>query len=883
MLGKPTGFWGKLSVDGAGNVDGWHPLTHHCLDVAACCEFLLRQTDLGRRFWTLAGLEGTPPHHGRICILAGLHDAGKFNIGFQKRWLNPGKPGAGHVGEVLNLFESDGEEVAEFAEAISFPRIAAWGVNESVICELLAAAICHHGKPVQPKPRSNPAAWRSWRGLEPFAGMADLFAHLSAAFPRAFEDTAPFFDDPSLQHALCGLVTLADWLGSDTRFFPYSEAPHDDRLAFARKRVADAATGIGLDIREARKALPSTCPGFDQIWQGYQPRQVQECILTEELCPDAEITIMEADTGSGKTEAALYHFLRLFHAGHVDGLYFALPTRTSAIQLYDRVRSAASVAFGGDAPPVVLAVPGYLAVDGQEGRRLAPFEVLWGDERYRARGWAAEHPKRYLASAIAVGTVDQLLFSALMVSHSHMRAVCSLRHLLVVDEVHASDAYMTELLRAVLQRHCRAGGHALLMSATLGSAAAARLSFPDRKNAVPHLPSAESLQYPALRQFRQRDGQVRSLKPSDSPGSKRVLPDLKPCAAVPADIASLAADAAQDGAKVIILRNTVSDAVATQRALEERAGGTPIIFSCNGLAAPHHSRFGREDRSALDRALQQRFGKVRSAGGCVVVATQTIQQSLDLDADWMITDLCPMDVLLQRMGRLHRHYRPDEERPPRFRQPRLTVLIPETRDLGDLLTKGGRARGSHGFGTVYDDLRILEATWRLLENETALDIPRMNRYLVEHATHPDVLERIGEELGDAWREHSATVFVSRVAERQTAGLNLLDWARRFGRFEFPSPATDEQAPSTRLGLHDRIVRFEEPVPALFSEQTQTLLTMPHFMAPEDAPEDGVACDVRIEPACVRFGYGARRYRYDRLGLRRDDESDSANVSKGGVT
>ncbi|MDB4914145.1 MAG: CRISPR-associated helicase/endonuclease Cas3, partial [Gemmatimonadetes bacterium] len=185
---------------------------------------------------------------------------------------------------------------------------------------------------------------------------------------------------------------------------------------------------------------------------------------------ESSITILESETGSGKTEAALARFVTLFSAGKVDGLYFALPTRTAATQMHKRVFDATAMAFT-EPPPVILAVPGYLRVDDTEGRRheLARFDVLWPDaERFRYRGWAAEGPKRYLAGCIVVGTVDQVLLSSLRVGHAHMRATSLMRMLLVVDEVHASDAYMTRILEDVLARHRRAGGHALLLSATLG-------------------------------------------------------------------------------------------------------------------------------------------------------------------------------------------------------------------------------------------------------------------------------------------------------------------------------------------------------------------------------------------------------------------------------
>jgi CRISPR-associated endonuclease/helicase Cas3 len=127
------------------------------------------------------------------------------------------------------------------------------------------------------------------------------------------------------------------------------------------------------------------------------------------------------------------------------------------MSLYKRVCEAVDRMFEGRSKPAVaLAVPGYIGADGVTGRALPGFEVQWDDDpsdaERRAR-WAAEHPKRYLAGTIAVGTIDQALLGAITVKHAHMRTACLLRHLLVVDEVHASDAYMEGLLTHLLSLH----------------------------------------------------------------------------------------------------------------------------------------------------------------------------------------------------------------------------------------------------------------------------------------------------------------------------------------------------------------------------------------------------------------------------------------------
>ena len=131
------------------------------------------------------------------------------------------------------------------------------------------------------------------------------------------------------------------------------------------------------------------------------------------------VVLLESETGSGKTEAAIAHGMRLYRAGAVDGMFFALPTRTSGVQMHRRLYDAVTRAFGGAAPPVLLAVPGYMRVDEQNAVLLRGHRALWDDraggQDWLARGWFAENSKRYLAAPIAAGTIDQVLLSVLRV------------------------------------------------------------------------------------------------------------------------------------------------------------------------------------------------------------------------------------------------------------------------------------------------------------------------------------------------------------------------------------------------------------------------------------------------------------------------------------
>ena len=229
-------------------------------------------------------------------------------------------------------------------------------------------------------------------------------------------------------------------------------------------------------------------------------------------------------------------------------------------------------------------------------------------------------------------------------------------------------------------------------------------------------------------------------------------------------VARIALQAAQAGAKVLIVRNTVNYAVETQRAVDRAAVGSDrsLLFNCRGKPTLHHGRFTAADRRLLDDEVQRLLGKDRDSNAVIVVGTQTLEQSLDIDADLLITDLCPADVLLQRIGRLHRHQRTD--RPKDYEVPRSVVLMPEEEDLSTLLNSGQYPNGLGPHGHVYEDLRILEATRRLIAESGSWTIPQDNRYLVERATHPEALENIVADKGDEWRSHANAVTGGGLAE-----------------------------------------------------------------------------------------------------------------------
>jgi CRISPR-associated endonuclease/helicase Cas3 len=817
-------------------------------------------------------------HVARLSALAALHDAGKVNHGFQNWAFDDPGPRNGHVVPIVEVLES--EKSGEYLMALGIAPMLDWFSADQLRLEhFLLATFGHHGRPVLPESNFKSKLWekREDEQRNPVSELKRLADYVQQWFPAAFDEADPFPADPPLQHAFNGVLTLADWIGSDQRFFDFAE-DNEDPMPRARGNAAGAVEKLFLDPSSARETLGDAPIGFDGVLadDGWTPHDIQQATLDLDVHENGSLTVLESDTGSGKTEAAIARFIRLYQANLVDGMYFAVPTRAAATQLHGRVKEAIGRLFvDGARPPVVQAVPGYIKADENEATRLpSGFEVHWDeDNAMKYRGWAAEHPKHYLAGPIVVGTVDQVLLSVLQANHAHLRAGALLRHFLVIDEVHASDVYMTALMDRVLDQHLAAGGHALLMSATLGSAARTHLTTAGQGD-PPAPEDAEQEDYPLLTHVDASRTDPEQVHAASSGKQKTVETKCESLADDSKTVAAFAIEKARAGARVLVIRNLVRDCQDTQCALEEAVGDdTDLLFGIGDTRAPHHSRFAPADRKRLDDRIEAVFGKERDgSGGIVTVATQTVEQSLDIDADLLVTDLCPMDVLLQRIGRLHRH---DRDRPDGFETARCVVLTPEGRDLSTLI-KGKEARGPHGLtDKVYGDLRVIEATWRVLEAGSSDDgeawrIPADNRRLVERTTHPERLRAITEAGGEAWTQHQQHIHGVRLGDLSAADIRTIDRSEPFGECRFDEDST----PKTRLGEDDYRVELPESESGPFGASVGVLtIAAWRFHETPDAVETGDATAEDVQPfeGGFSFSFGGKRFRYDRMGLAETDK------------
>ncbi|MDY4032447.1 MAG: CRISPR-associated helicase Cas3' [Pyramidobacter sp.] len=902
--------WGKFDVESGKK----QPLIAHLTDVAAVFEQIMNGPLFQRHFQRVLGQPLSETLRERLCVLALWHDYGKISPKFQLKYREKieklkKKTSINHIDTAFNLSSIGYKEIWD--ELLNVMHFWENEEQKDILDNYLTWVIlAHHGAVFTQKryqkvqDNSSENYWeknvKDVKNLDPKEALRELAALSKLWYPLAFNADGGLPEEPFFQHFFAGTLMLADWMASDRSLFPYCgecdaqgerrpSPEEEDSLAYSRRQAKKVLASLVWTLDDKR---PAQVPDFEKQF-GFSPNGIQQAIDKLALNPDGGLYILEAETGSGKTEAALRLYTRLLAAGYVDGLYFANPLRFAATQLFERMVKFSASSFGKGQIPVTLAVPGYLRVNDSEGLRVGRFEVDWRELNDRAVGWYAEQPKRFLASPIASGTIDQAFMAGLRIPHAHMRAAALQRSLLVIDEVHSSDAYMSVLICGLIELFRRVGGHVLLMSATLGSESTERYlkvwnetgAQRPQQTKTKRLPLAETLAVPYPLLTSSAEPPLAAASPSRG---KSVRMQRSPVQQDPRAVAQLAAQCAapsgEKGPCILILRNSVRQARRTFRELRKILPAEKI-FSVNDIPTLHHSRYSPEDRRLLDREVERRFGKEfvpldQLRDCCVLVATQTLEQSLDVDFDLIITDLCPADVLLQRIGRLFRHQRC---RPAGFERPRCVVLLPNA-DCDWLL--GAEAR-SYGYGTerAYVDLPSLAATWRLLEGNEVWNLPEQNRFFVEQSTHAEALRRLVNDLGaEKWQNALDEVEGLKLAQNWLAKTARLRWEDEFTDVKIAKGENMERI-ATRLGTMDLSVECDKPVASPLKGEKLKSFSIPAWLLGTDTAalemqkkkEDGTyLVEPRLEGGLLSFALGSREYYYDSEGLLSQFDLDERN-------
>ena len=571
---------------------------------------------------------------------------------------------------------------------------------------------------------------------------------------------------------LAGLVSVADWVGSNSTYFECevkdSQQPINinaqNYLAKARSNASKALAELGWLDWPAQDQSRTFAALFPKLSE-YPPRDLQTTAIdlaTQLSVPG--IVVIEAPMGEGKTEAAMYladHWnVRLDQRG----CYFALPTQATSNQMFSRVCEFLEKRFAGRNVLLQL-LHGHAALSAEfetnlkKGATLLKLTPVY-DETGTAHqhhhhddctpGVAAAewftHRKRGLLAPFGVGTVDQALIAVLQTKHVFVRLFGLAHKTIILDEVHAYDTYMSVLLERLLEWLAALGSPVILLSATLPKqrrdalrdaylkGLGAAVSDGNIAAATPHPEDC----YPRITWATAQSQGVKHLQTSAQ--NTRTLHLRHVSAKLPdggAETFRLGEDlveALKDGGCAAVICNTV------QRAQEVYARLKPFFPGEADDGWPEldllHARFLFKDRAERETRALIRFGKndgevidregrtykVRRPKRTVLVSTQIIEQSLDLDFDLMVTDLAPVDLILQRAGRLHRHQRQSQERPLKLQQPMLWIMQPEL---------GGNGLPDFGVsGFVYDP-HILLRSWLEVRDREQLKVPDNIESLIE--------------------------------------------------------------------------------------------------------------------------------------------------------
>ena len=531
-----------------------------------------------------------------------------------------------------------------------------------------------------------------------------------------------------------GFVTVSDWVGSTQRFFPYLSPTISpvDYWAHAQNRARDAVSSLGL-------AASSVAPirSFSALTGRQKPSPLQTCVAEVPLGPGPTLVIIEDVTGAGKTEAAQVLVNRLLAGDANGGVYWAMPTQATANAMYERQRLMLSRLFTEDAAPQLVLAHGATRIHpGFQAsilRSAATREESLGDSEAdetasaACSAFLADDARLSLLADVGAGTIDQALLGVLPARFQAVRLFGLADKVLVVDEAHAYDAYMSEELRGLLNFHAALGGSAIVLSATLPQdvrhkAGRAQLvqSWLEgcgvRHHGVPRPQLTSKADYPLVTVVR-GTGPAVEYPVQAASWTRRYVPVR--CVSTDDAVVESLVRAATLGGAVAWVRNTVDDALRAADQVRAR-GLDPIVF---------HARFAQVDRQRIEKAVMARLGPNAPADdrqAVVVIATQVIEQSLDLDFDWMASDLAPIDLLVQRAGRLRRHPARDPLRPQVPFE--LLLRAPEWTDTPEADWLSATLSGT---SYVYPDPALQWRTMGVLRERGGIRTPEDLRHLIE--------------------------------------------------------------------------------------------------------------------------------------------------------
>ncbi|MHB8921593.1 MAG: CRISPR-associated helicase Cas3' [Halothiobacillus sp.] len=535
-------------------------------------------------------------------LIAAAHDIGKISPTFQKKIYIALTQGDETVLSALKAFNPDAEKSWGGHAGVSQATAQAHKVGR-YIPEILGQ---HHGySPNLTIYQATSEVFGSESWNEQRLIVLNQLKHaLGCEFPQIQTELQA--------RVLAGLTTVADWIGSGGAF----DDPNDD----GPEKIARALVAAGYIQPQLKPGL-----SFVEVF-GFAPKDTQNKLIAAANQPG--IYVLEAPMGLGKTEAALYAAYQLLEKNAATGIYFALPTQLTSDKIHERVNAFLQRILADES-----AHKQALLVHGNAWLKQS-FDM--GEEGNPGGAWFAQG-KRGILAPFAVGTIDQALMAVMNVKHGFVRTFGLAGKVVILDEVHSYDSFtgtiLDALVKALRELHCTV----IILSATLTRERRAKL--------LGITPQASS--YPLIT-AQPNGGELAEM-------DVEAIPDVTVAVVHQQENNAIeeALRRAEAGQQVLWIENTVKEAQERYQQLSARVAGMGV--SCGLL----HSRFTKTDRAANEENWVTCFGKsgaaTRGQQGRILVGTQVLEQSLDIDADFLVTRIAPTDMLLQRLGRLWRH------------------------------------------------------------------------------------------------------------------------------------------------------------------------------------------------------------------------------------
>lgn len=712
--------WAKTLRDGGPGIS----VRDHCLNVGCVAEALL---------------ELLPPHLRDLLppgavTLAALHDVGKVSPGFQQKcpaWLVKYRiqPTA------IAGCETDHARISQFTlQGLVADSLRLWA----------AVVGAHHGTikgdRLPPFTENNHAGWTAERKR-----LVDELTTVFGPLPvQAGNEAARWM--------IAGLIAVADWIGSDESLFPQTWIGTLDER---RQRARTALAAVRWESPSAKTGL-----GFEDLFPSFQANTLQAAAWENIASPG--LYVIEGPMGYGKTEAALAAAYRLIADGKATGIYFALPTQVTSNRIHLRVGPFLEQALQQSSDLRLIHSGSWLLGPALLGSlRTSARGDSEADEHVRAgRSWFSS-AKRAILAPFGVGTVDQALLGIVAAKHFFVRQLGLAGKIVILDEVHTYDLYTSTLMDTLIKRLLELRCTVIVLSATLTR---------DRRRQLLGVAHDQRLSeaYPLLSAGSTPPTEIVCEPPSSKPISVS-FPSAD-------TLIEAGLGRAQRGECVLWIRNTVNEAQESFGQLKSanREGGPEIALL--------HSRFPQFRRESLENDWMERLGKDgtrRPPNGCVLVSTQVAEQSVDIDADLLITDLAPTDMLLQRLGRLWRHER---TRPCRKTEVWISPVMLSSEQLRSASAKElQQALGKSA--RVYAPYVLLRS-WQQWQDREVITLPGDIRSILE-ATYAAP----ADDEPRAWRE----LYEELEGKRAALGAKALNAANVW----FQPPLPDDEGVQTR--------------------------------------------------------------------------------------